>query len=467
MVRDPSKDSHQYPSHEQQRSEDRGETAQHNASEVRIDSVSDDEAEALDRRTAELFPDEDPIFATKELLQISHIPDSERIVGRDTEITTVADRIGAATYGGDPENLLIQGRTGAGKSLVAKHVTRLTKWKTDRDDNGPSIGTAYIDCKNAKTEAKLGQVLGEVLNNPEKTQLTFPDHGLSPDTYFQRLWKVMDQLYDVIIIILDEIDKHRDDDGVLSRLSRAAEDEHTGCNIGLIVISNKSQWVKRLEQRTDSGFQEEKLVFPAYDEEQLTGIMEHRRDAFKDNVLTDGVIPLAAEYAAEEHGDARRALDILRNAGKLARDQNATHVREEHVYHAADYAEKDEVDNLVGDEPPQSLTTLYALALLSQYDSGNQVFSIDQIYRVYRGISDQMDHSTLSQRRVHDILEELAFYEIIRTQKDSGGWQRGQIAMHRLVYTPSVVEEVVCENYPSIAEVSDQITSNIFDYLHE
>lgn len=58
-------------------------------------------------------------------------------------------------------------------------------------------------------------------------------------------------------------------------------------------------------------------------------------------------------------------------------------------------------------------------------------------------------------------------YEIIRTQKDSDGWQRGQIAMHRLVYTPSVVEDVVRENYLPIAEVSDQITNDIFDYLHE
>lgn len=436
------------------------------ATEVRIDGVNEEQAEQLDERTGELFPEGDPIFDRKELLQIAHVPDSERIVGRDDEIKTVANRLAPATYGGDPENLLIQGRTGAGKSLVAKYVTRLSKWKGDRDDEDVSVGTAYIDCKNAKTEAKLGQLLGEVLNDEERTDLTFPDHGLSPDTYFHRLWKVLDEMYDVVIIILDEIDKHKDDDDILARLSRAGEDEHTSCNIGLIVISNKSQWVKRLEQRTDSGFQEEELVFPPYDKDQLTDIMNHRRDAFKEGVLDDGVIELAADYAAEEHGDARRALDILRNAGKIARDEDAETVLPEHVEEAADYAEKDELDSLIGDLPPQSLAALLSMSLLTQHGNDTS-FSTDTIYDLYVGITEQTELNTLSQRRVHDILDELAFYEIIRRKTDSGGWQRGKVAWHRLVYTPEVVEEVACENHAPLEEVKSEVTENIFDYLSD
>ena len=72
----------------------------------------------------DLFTREDPIFVQKELLEINHLPDEGRIVGRDEEIQNLANAVNPAIFGQSPSNVLIYGKTGTGKSLCAKHVSR-------------------------------------------------------------------------------------------------------------------------------------------------------------------------------------------------------------------------------------------------------------------------------------------------------------------------------------------------------
>jgi len=300
------------------------------------DQMSPDEADRLTEEAKSLFPDEEhPIFANKKLLQISHLPDSNRIVGRQEQIEEVSNLLFNAIQGGDPENLLIDGRTGIGKSLVVKHVIRLLKWRGDNMEDGPSIGTAYIDCKEDNTETQTAISLGEILNEPAKTDVSIPETGLARTRYFKRLWKIIDQLYDVVFIILDEIDKHQHDENLLATLSRAGEDEKIDAKVGIICITNKSQWVGRLETMSVSSFQQHRISFSAYDANDLRDIMNHRKDAFQEGVLTDDAIPLASAFAAQEHGDARRALDILREAGIIAFRNGDSQVTEDHIREAS------------------------------------------------------------------------------------------------------------------------------------
>ena len=68
-----------------------------------------------------------------------------------------------------------------------------------------------------------------------------------------------------------------------------------------------------------SGLGEEEFVFHPYNAIQLQDILNERcGKAFKENVVSNGVVAKCAAYAAREHGDARRALDLLRIAGELS-----------------------------------------------------------------------------------------------------------------------------------------------------
>jgi len=156
------------------------------------------------------------------------------------------------------------------------------------------------------------------LNDSAVTDVKIPDKGLSTSTYYKRLWRVLDTQFEVVLIILDEVDK-LDDDDILMQLSRAGEaGKLESCKIGVIGISNKIKYKDRMDERVKSSLCEREFVFPPYDANQLRDIMQARSDAFKDGVLDSSVIPRAAALAAREHGDARKAIDILRYAGEIA-----------------------------------------------------------------------------------------------------------------------------------------------------
>jgi Cdc6-related protein, AAA superfamily ATPase len=165
-----------------------------------------------------IWESEDPIFADKELLDIEHIPNEERIIGREEEISNLANSIHPAIRGGKPRNTLIYGKTGTGKSLVAKHVTQSAE--DFAHNQGTGLDRAYIDCTQATTETQVVIKLGRTFNRPDETDVSVPLSGLSTNAYYDRLWQIIDTLYDVVIIILDEVDKLQENN-VLMQLSRA------------------------------------------------------------------------------------------------------------------------------------------------------------------------------------------------------------------------------------------------------
>ncbi|RDZ49684.1 cell division control protein Cdc6, partial [Haloferax sp. Atlit-10N] len=142
---------------------------------------------------------EDPIFERKQLLEIDHIPNEDRIIGRDEEIENIASSLHPAISGGSPRNTLIYGKTGTGKSLVTKHVTRSAQRYAG--NQGVEMGRAYVDCTQSSTETRVVVNLARELNNPEETGISIPETGLSTDAYYHRLWQILDELYDVAIVI--------------------------------------------------------------------------------------------------------------------------------------------------------------------------------------------------------------------------------------------------------------------------
>lgn len=60
-------------------------------------------------------------------------------------------------------------------------------------------------------------------------------------------------------------------------------------------------------------------------------------------MVTTCLIPLAAAFAAQTHGDARKAIDLVRVAGELAEREGDGRVREEHVREDQDKVEKNRV----------------------------------------------------------------------------------------------------------------------------
>lgn len=393
--------------------------------------------------TDELFTREDPIFTNKELLEISHLPDGGRIVGRDEEIQQLANAVNPAIFGQSPSNVLIYGKTGTGKSLCAKYVSK--QLIGTAEDEGVLASTSYVDCAQDTTETQAVQTIASTLNNPESTAVNIPDKGISTATYYKRLWDILDQSYDVTLVILDEIDK-LEDDSILMQLSRAGEaGKISSCKIGVIGISNKIKYKDRMDERVKSSLCEREFVFPPYNGDQLANIMQARSDAFRDGVLDQGVISRTAALAAREHGDARKAIDILRYAGEIAQSSGATTVTEEFVTQARQRAETDRFRELIRGATPHSRYVLQALTILSLNNTDEDGFRTSKIYAMYEQICRQEGSDALSLRRVRDLLKEHAFLDVIEQTRQSGGSAEGAYTDHQLLEDPEVIQNVLSE----------------------
>lgn len=391
--------------------------------------------------TDDLFIREDPIFINKELLEISHLPEEGRIVGRDEEISQLANAVNPAIFGQSPSNVLIYGKTGTGKSLCAKYVS--TRLVDTAADEGVNAAHAYVDCAQDTTETQAVQTLASTLNNEARTGIRIPDKGISTATYYKRLWQILEEEYDVALITLDEIDKLENDD-ILMQLSRAGEaGKIESCKIGVVGISNKIKYKERMDERVKSSLCEREFVFPPYDASQLNDIMEARSDAFRDGVLGDGVIPRAAALAAREHGDARKAIDILRYAGEIAQSTEADMVKEEFVVQARERAETDRFRELIRGSTPHSRYVLQALTALSLENEAQDGFRTTRIYDLYERICESQGVDALSLRRVRDLLKEHAFLDVLEQSRHSGGSAEGSYTEHMLLEDPSVVQEVL------------------------
>jgi cell division control protein 6 len=382
--------------------------------------------------SSSFFDADDPIFANKDLLRVQHLPEKDRIIGRDEELTQLANAIKDATHGQTPNNVLIYGKTGTGKSLCTKYITNDLVESAKQNDI--EVGVAYVDCFQDSTETQAVRSVADALNLPAETNISVPMSGLSTSNYYRRLWDILDAQYDVGLVILDEIDK-LDNDNILMQLSRATESgKLTESTLGIIGISNKIRYKENLNERVRSSLSERDLVFAPYDADQLRAILRSRSDAFQDGVLNDEVIPKIAALAAREHGDARKAIDILRYAGESAYERDSHTVSEDHVNEAHEREEQNRLSELISKLPTHSKRLLHALALQAQqHDKNDPEIPTEDVYSLYELMCEQEGSDPLKNRRVRDLLSELEFLSVIRQRHKGRGRGRGAHTLNRLV----------------------------------
>ena len=402
-----------------------------------------DSSSGLDTEPDPLFDSVDAsggsrIFERRELVTIDHLPTEDRIVGRDEQIETVANEVAPVVSGAPPNSVMIYGKTGSGKSLVAKHVVKRSKQEAAR--RGNSLATAYINCSQAKGNADVLQQIGSQINEPE-SGVSFPERGLSPNEYYNRIWTALDAQHDSALLILDEVDRLKDDE-ILMILSRARETGSVDTPIGVIAISNKISYREQMSERTKSSFGHNYRVFDPYDATQLQSILNNRKDAFREGVLEEGVIAKAAALGAREHGDARKAMRLLRYAGDYARNTNAEMVQENHLTEVRASAEAERLRDLISGLPDHTRYILTGLAAIAADNPEQDWFRTTQVIDAYQRVCNQEGTESLTKDRVRQLLSELAFLEVTEYRSNHGGRGQGSYNEHRLMWDAETVNRM-------------------------
>lgn len=141
-----------------------------------------------------LFQSQDPIFNRKELLHVGHVPEEDRIVGRDDEMQSVAAEVGAITRGDPPNNVMIYGKTGTGKSLISRHVA--TRARDAAENNEIDCGVLYVDCSEANTETRATRQLALNLADQTGYEDHIPVRGVGTMEYYQHIWSILESCLD-------------------------------------------------------------------------------------------------------------------------------------------------------------------------------------------------------------------------------------------------------------------------------
>jgi cell division control protein 6 len=406
-----------------------------------------------------------PIFENKEVLRPSYTPN--KLPHRQDQINDIATILVSALRGDTPSNILIYGKTGTGKTATAKFVSE--ELETTSETYEVPCTVEYINCEVTDTQYRvlanlankfiennrselesrlnaLQSTVGEVeaghlpvsetaydsadaieeaVDGVEAAladvQDEVPMTGWPTDRVYKYFFEAVDSRERVVIIMLDEIDKlvEKSGDDTLYNLSRMNSDLQNS-RVSIMGISNDLKFTEFLDPRVKSSLGEEEIVFPPYDANHLQDILEQRATtAFKSEVLADEVIPLCAAFAAQEHGDARRALDLLRTAGEIAERSSANVVQEDHVRKAQDKIELDRVVEAVRTLPTQSKCVLLSIFNLAQQD--DDPITTGEVYNEYSNMCDEIDMECLTQRRVTDLISELDMLGIVNAVVISKG----------------------------------------------
>lgn len=355
------------------------------------------------------------MFRNKEVLRPSYTP--EELPHRTAQINQLATILVAALRGETPSNVFIYGKTGTGKTAVTRFVGKeLQRTGQEKDKN---VFFIYINCELVDTQYR---VLTHIANHfIEDWNDRIPFTGWPTDEVYDKLKRKIDEKEGACIIVLDEIDKlvFKAGDDVLYNLSRI-NDNLSKAKVSVIGISNDLKFTEFLDPRVKSSLGEEEVIFPPYDAVQLQDILRQRAHvAFKDDSLEQSVIPLCAALAAQEHGDARRALDLLRVAAELAEREGQKVIVEKFVRKAQNKIELDRVTEVVRTLPTQSKLVL--LATILGEETGTKGLTTGEVYDTYRELCQEVHMDVLTQRRVTDLISELDMLGILQARVISKG----------------------------------------------
>ncbi|MFC2162728.1 Cdc6/Cdc18 family protein [Candidatus Altiarchaeota archaeon] len=412
------------------------------------------------------------VFKDLNVLSPHYVP--RELPYRSHELKDVTRVFAQVLNNSKPNNLLIYGKTGTGKTSVVKRVAQeFTEVIASSDRNKKKVSSivSYMNCRlgyNSKYQVFIKILedekfqVGGFKKNPLEGVRNGKLSGRSPTELYGRFKDVVEANAIRLMVVLDEVDMIKDVDNLIYILTRVNDEidevEVDGIvkrgSVSIIGISNKYSFKNDLDPRTKSTLCEEEIVFKPYNAKQLKTILTHRvKLGFKARTIAESNIGLIAAYAAQTNGDARYALKLLQKAGEIAQASNRKRVKREDVRDAKRRVEEDIIFELITTLPEHQQITLYSIAdrLIrgSQYkkltDSPTDVLFSGEVYENYERICKALNRNPRTMRWFGEYLKELEMLGLV-TLTTSGSGVRGNTTLIRLGTQPEYIKDIVARS---------------------
>lgn len=369
----------------------------------------------MDGNIFEKILGQDSLFIDRKAFDHAFEPSS--LPHRDHEVEALVRNLVDALNGHIPSNMLLYGVPGSGKTVVTRFV--LGQLLDKGVEMGQPVQTYEINCRNVDTKYRVVQTIASQLARRGDTPIPFT--GWPTDRVLETLIYRMDRATGVHIIVLDEIDNlvsRAGDDLLYNLTSLNTVLRNARCCI--IGISNDLHFTQQLDPRVSSRLSQEDLVFHPYGALEIQDILNERVETgLREDVLEGGVLELCAALAAQEHGDARRALDLLRISVQKAEQRAQARVNPKHVRLAQSQLEYDQVTPVLKSLPLHQKVVLFAIIL--NEENGLRNISTGEVYRTYADACMKIGVEPLTPRRISSLLNELDTLGLIMARNVSKG----------------------------------------------
>lgn len=396
----------------------------------------------MDSRTIETIiskiEKENEIFSNKGSLDsLSYNP--KKIIGRHEESEQLLRYLMGYKKGYLVPLVSIYGRSGSGKSTLVRYVCE----QLDND-----IQLCFVNLRQTKTIFGAANVILSKLGQENVTSASGINNALEKIGQGIKS-SLVSSKKKLLVLVLDEFDvlffdkRSNPSDFVYKLIEMESDVRKKGFQFCIITISNNVLFDYDLDDRVRSRTGSSEVFFTPYTEKDVLEILTERaKDAFS-IPLQNEILQYCAKRSSTEHGDARRAIDLLRIASELASSRGEI-LSKGHIDLASDELQKDRIVQVLSSSPLHLKYLLIALAMKT-FGLNMRWHSTDSLFKKYKKLISQ-DATPLKYRRISEYLKELENTGIVDCRTTSKG-RSGYGSDFALKIPPEIVGKTVFPDF--------------------
>ena len=373
---------------------------------------------------------EKKVFVKKSALDTSNQP--EKIVSRVNEVEKIVRYISDYEQQQTVPLVSIYGRSGTGKSTLVRYVCNYF----------PEIKLCFVNLRKAKTVFGTINLILNELDQPSLASAQGMNLGME---------KIRESILTIttlekkklFVLALDEFDvifydkRGNPSDFVYKLVEMQAELKSKGCLAMIFTVSNNVLSDYDLDDRIRSRIGNSEIFFKPYTKEETLKILQQRSEEAFDKKIDEKVLEECAKISFLEHGDARRAVDLLRVSAEIAAKEKKD-LLVKHVKDASKQIQKDRVEEVISSLSHHSKLICLVLA--------SKTFGLDKMQHstmsIFEKYKEYVQSEPVSYRRFSELLKDLENTGLIISDTRSNG-QKGYRSEFQLVVDPRIVGEMI------------------------
>ena len=262
---------------------------------------------------------ENLLFANKNFLDNLTLP--SQIIGREKNAKELVRFLLGYKQGLVVPFVSVYGRSGSGKSTIVKFVCE----NLDED-----ISYAFVNLRKARTVFGCANLILAELGQPSLKSA----QGIN--TAIEHISNAIEQRLSsnnkknnngnakLFVLVLDEFDvllydkRGKPSDFIYKLLVMEEKLREKGYLVCIVAISNNVMSDYEIDDRVRSRIGTSEVFFEPYAQQAVLAILKDRAAKAFSQPVDYEILQYCADQSSKEHGDARRAIDLLRVAAEIA-----------------------------------------------------------------------------------------------------------------------------------------------------